>query len=160
MKFKIFLSALTLSLAMVACSERNDEGTPIKQQQENKQSSNVKKLNGNVSFSFRLGRVSKRCAGFGICELSALGVTIVEGPIKVTVTHSLDPQVPDFQLKGYYELNSAEDLKDLDDTTFYVDQDFYSADEDGVRYVFHKGEYTLDPTIGKYGGYAIDVTTL
>lgn len=91
--------------------------------------------------------------------MSALGVTIVEGPIKITVTHSFDEDAPDFELKATYKLNSSEELEGLEETTFYVDQDFYSSDEDGVKYVFHKGEYSFDPTIGEFGGYAINVTT-
>ena len=134
-----------------------EEITINKLQKESAMSSNMKK--SSISFTFRLGRVSKNCGGFGVCELSALGVTIVEGPIKITVTHSFDEDAPDFELKATYKLNSSEELEGLEDTTFYVDQDFYSSDEDGVKYVFHKGEYSFDPTIGEFGGYAINVTT-
>ncbi|RZJ48744.1 MAG: hypothetical protein EOO44_19970 [Flavobacterium sp.] len=160
MKIKIFLSTLAFSLVMVACSERTEGEITANNYQANSAQSLSKVDKASVSFTFRLGRVSKNCGGFGVCELSALGVTIVEGPVKITVTHNLDSETPDFALKGSYELNSAEQLDGLDDTTFYVDQDFYSSDQDGVKYVFHKGEYTYDPTIGKFGGYAIQVTTL
>lgn len=51
----------------------------------------------DISFTFRLGRASKNCAGFGVCELSALGVTIVEGPIKITVSHQFG-ETADFDL--------------------------------------------------------------
>lgn len=116
----------------------------------------------SVSFTFRLGRVSKNCGGFGVCELSALGVTIVEGPIKITVSHSFDEGAPDFDsgLKASYLLNSADELDGMEDKTFYVDQDFYSSDEDGVNYIFHKGEYIFDPNLGEFGGYAINVNAL
>ena len=160
MKIKIFLCSLALSFGIIACSERAQEEITTNKYQEKSTLSQTMKGKGSVSFTFRLGRASKNCAGFGICELSALGVTIVEGPVKITVTHSFDEDAPDFELKGTYKLNSAEELKGLEDTTFYVDQDFYSSDEDGVKYVFHKGEYNFDPTIGQFGGYSIDVTTL
>jgi len=162
MKIKIFVSALALSLGIVACAERTaEEEVQISKnnfQKESTMSQSMKK--SSISFTFRLGRVSKNCGGFGVCELSALGVTIVEGPIKITVTHSFDEETPDFGLRASYALNSANDLDGLEDTTFYVDQDFYSSDEEGVRYVFQKGEYHFDPTIGKFGGYAIDVKEL
>ena len=166
MKIKFFLCTLALSLATIACSERTDAdevGMSTNTYQKEKiksQSQNMKK--SSISFTFRSGRASKNCAGFGVCELSALGVTIVEGPIKITVTHQFGEGTPDWEsgLKSSYLLTSANELDGMEDTTFYVDKDFYSADEEGTKYIFHKGEYRFDPTLGEFGGYAIDVNEL
>ena len=166
MKIKFFLCTLALSLATIACSERTDAdevGMSTNTYQKEKiksQSQNMKK--SSISFTFRSGRASKNCAGFGVCEMSALGVTIVEGPINITVTHQFGEGTPDWEsgLRASYLLNSANELDGLEDTTFYVDKDFYSADEEGTKYIFHKGEYRFDPTLGEFGGYAIDVNEL
>ena len=76
MKNKILISSLAFSLVLASCNERVADEIPTnKLQKESVMSHSMKK--GSVSFTFRLGRVSKNCAGLGICELSALGVTIV-----------------------------------------------------------------------------------
>lgn len=166
MKIKIFLSMFALSLGMIACSDRV-EGEMTTSNHQEKNAPSLNKIDkGSISFTFRLGRVSRDCGGFGVCELSAVGVTIVQGPVHITVSHNLDPDAPDFSLNGAYKLNSAEELDaagELNgdgDTTFYIDQDFYSSDEDGDKYLFHKGAYKFDPSIGEFGGYPIDVTQL
>lgn len=90
----VLLCSLAISLGMIACNERTEEHITTKNlQKENFMSESMKKA--SVSFTFRLGRVSKNCGGFGVCELSALGVTIVEGPIKITVTKSFEDDVPE-----------------------------------------------------------------
>lgn len=166
MKIKFYVCTLAMSLATIACSERTVEEEVV-MSQNNYQKENIKSQSetmkkASISFTFRLGRASKNCAGFGVCELSALGVSIVEGPIKITVTHSFEDDANDFDLglKASYLLTSANELDGMDDTTFYVDKDFYSADKEGTRSIFHKGEYRFDPSLGEFGGYAIDVNEL
>lgn len=77
MKIKIFLYSLTLSLGIIACSERTQEEITTNEYQDKSTLSQTMKGKGSVSFTFKLGRVSKNCKGLGVCELSALGVTIV-----------------------------------------------------------------------------------
>lgn len=114
-----------------------------------------------ASFTFRLGRASKDCDGWGICELSAAGIVIVKGPKKVVkIEHSFEQGTPPFQMRGLFSLDSADELNGLDDTTFYVDQDFYTTDEDGNNFIFHRGEYSFDPKVGDFGGYVINVSKI
>lgn len=159
-KIMIFIA---MSFAMIGCSERGLNEEPeliINNSYENSILS--AKGGGNVSFTFRLGRVSKNCAGWGICELKAFGAQIV-GP-KVTI--SLDPKQPPFDdselntHKAYYEFETGNELDGLDDTTFYVDENFYVTDDEDNSFKIHQGEYDFDPSIGEFGGYFLKVTKI
>lgn len=162
MKKQILLGAFAIFLSTVSCSEREEvaaTSSSVNQVENTLVSRNPD--GAGASFTFRLGRASKNCAGWGICELSAAGIVIVKGPKKILkLEHSFEEETPPFQMDAYYRLDSTDELNGLDDTTFYVDQDFYTTDEEGNNFIIHRGEYSFDPSIGEFGGYAIHVSKI
>ncbi len=150
-----------MSIAMIGCSERSaTEELPINSDKTYENSNLSARTRGTVSFTFTYGRASKDCQGFGICKLAAFGVYIVGAP-KINV--SLEPAQPPFVLdtyKAYHALETGYEINGLDDTTFYVDEDFYITDDEENTFKIHQGEYDFDSSIGSFGGYLLNVTKI
>lgn len=107
-----------------------------------------------VGFLFELGRASRRCRGFGICDVIAFWVVIYKGP-KPT-SHQLVAEIKGEKGKEYLllELNNHLNSKEFD-TDFYVDDDLSSSKDEAT---IKKGIYALKDSIGNFGGYKIPVT--
>ncbi len=119
---------------------------------------------GSVGFEFTLGRKSRNCHGFGICELTAFWVEIYKGgqsenPADSKFTGLIIEEEASSESKTAAKALLVLD-NDIDentyDTTFYVDEDVYL----GTDYIIMKGEYQLDNSIGNFGGYSIPVQKL
>lgn len=149
-----------MSLALIAssCSDRSESEITDNIVNSTKNNVSSKKPTPVASFAFDLGRKSNNCKGRGICELAAFGISIVSPPKPkaiMNITLYSDSETP--QYRAVYELDSE---LQIDDTTFYVDEDFYGVDEENNKYKIHQGNYDLDPEIGIFGGYSIIVTKL
>nr|WP_314495672.1 hypothetical protein [uncultured Chryseobacterium sp.] len=111
------------------------------------------------SFEFTLGRVSKECAGFGVCGLVVFSIDIIDLPPtsapKSTPLVGDIIQNPNNEFSALIYLNQNVDPNQYD-TVFYIDQDFNA----GENYLLKAGEYQLDNSIGEYGGYKIIVEQL
>lgn len=92
-----------------------------------------------------LGRVSRRCKGFGIC-------------IRKPKTESSDV-VTTLEGEGTSDAFAIIYLaKEFDDTTFdtnlYIDEDLKCTDD---NFIIAQNIYRLDKSIGKFGGYKIAI---
>lgn len=96
--------------------------------------------------SFRLGRASRSCFRFGVCEIIIFGWTIYnKGTVNLTIESPLSNPFTIIELS-----------KELDgtkfDTNFYVDEAIKTKDG---KITVVKGIYKLNKSIGKFGGYKV-----
>ncbi len=155
---KILLCVL-FTLGLISCSDRGESIVPQSDIFEKKNNSYQKKPEVGVlaSFSFIPGRKSKKCNGFGICELVAFGFTIIELPPK---PEELKANVYESDDGNYFAELILNELYDSEDTTFYVDEEILASDENANQYIIKAGNYVLDSSMGEYGGYSIDIEKL
>lgn len=117
--------------------------------------SDYAKIKGaGIGFLFDLGRASRRCRGFGICDVVAFWIVIYKGPPPTSnqVVVEIKGEKDDEYLM--IQLNNALDSEKFD-TNFYVDEDLSSPKNEAT---IKKGDYALDKSIGDFGGYKIPVT--
>ena len=116
--------------------------------------SNLGKSAG-VGFLLDLGRSSRHCRGFGICDVVAFWIVIYKGAPPTSNQVVVDVKGEKGNEFLLVELNNS--LNPLDfDTNLYVDSDLKSIDNEAV---IKRGTYKLDSTIGNFGGYKIPVTS-
>ncbi|MDO5616776.1 MAG: hypothetical protein Q4G16_11330 [Cruoricaptor ignavus] len=122
---------------------------------------------GGVGFEFSLGRQSRNCNGFGVCQLTAFWVEIYKTstPLKsdskftgVITKNKLFTESGKSSEVGYNAFLVLENKidKSLFNTDFYIDKDI-NVDN---KYIVKEGVYLLDETLGDYGGYKLDVIKL
>jgi len=154
-RMNIFILLLSMTLISIACVER--EGLIA----NNDKTSSAAIDNGMfnkgkpalaVDFTFTLGRKSKRCQGFGVCEIVFLGLVIIEGPEKPKASIE-ETERGDFVAKFFLTegINPPEE-----DTNLYIDEDMTES-YDGYEYTIKAGVYPLDINLGEFGGYLISV---
>jgi hypothetical protein len=115
--------------------------------------SDYKVNGGGVGFLFDLGRASKRCRGFGICDVVAFWIVIYKQV--EPKNNQLSVGIKGEKGKEYIMLQLNNNLDPTKfDTNFYIDQDIITNKDITVK----KGTYNIDKTIGAFGGYKIPVT--
>lgn len=151
-----------IAILAVGCSERTEVIPAMESDMTNHTNEEIiAKANGKpgvvASFIFTLGRQSRDCKGFGVCEVVFLGIAIIEMPDKPEekVAEIIASETGD--LMGIYLLDEP---LELEDDNFYIDTDFTESDEEGNRYMIMSGIYEFNPELGNYGGYQFDVTRL
>ena len=154
---KLFL-VCSLSLCFVACTERVEQ-IPEVIASQNVQAS-IESENPRavvVSFTFTPGRQSKDCKGFGVCELVAFGIGIIELPPKPETPKADIFAESNGKFTAHYLLAEANQLSD---TTLYIDNDLTGTDENDQSYIIKSGAYAIDYSMGEFGGYVMDVEKL
>lgn len=126
---------------------------------------NIEIDGGGVGFEFILGRKSRNCHGFGICEVSAFWIDIWESKDEKLSENNFTGLITKTSNLSVKYLNSneysaflflAKEIDNRYDTAFIIDEDVF-VDK---RYIIKKGIYLLDDTLGKYGGYQLNVEKL
>jgi hypothetical protein len=117
-------------------------------------SSSNKIKGAGVGFLLDLGRASRKCRGFGVCDVVAFWIVIYKG-----APANSNQLVADIKGEkgGEYlllELNTPLN-SEIFDTNFYIDNDLTSKENQAT---ITKGIYSLDPSIGNFGGYKIPVS--
>lgn len=111
------------------------------------------KVGGGVGFLFEIGRASRGCRGWGICDVIAFWIVIYKGA-PVTQTQAISYVEG---IKGnehiIIKINNKLDENKFD-SNFYLDKDLLSTDR---KATIKKGIYKLDNSIGSFGGYKIPV---
>jgi hypothetical protein len=157
---------IALAFISIGCNNQNDllENSPKKELSENfilkKQSSNEKVDGAGIDITITLGRVSRNCHGFGICELT-IGIVIIGEPKPPKLPREIPAEIEQ-DVNGKYfskiELNQNVD-SNIYDTNFYIEEDLAISYENKT-YIIKKGIYELNSNIGKFGGYKLDITTI
>ena len=153
-RMNIYILLLSMTLISIACMQRDDlmlsndnvNGSPIDSSTFNKGKPGV-----GVVFSFILGRQSKNCRGFGVCEVIFIGIVIIELPEQPKASFEETDEgmfVAKFLLKE--GMSPPEE-----DTNFYIDRDIIEV-YDGHEYTIKEGVYAFDSSLGDFGGYIID----
>ena len=98
------------------------------------------------------GRAAKNCDGSGLCRFS---ITIkksagMETEKSANLYYVGDDLYADILIDDDYTF-------DEDGTSLYIDEDLYAADGNGRTYIISQGQYPLDTTLGRLGGYTIPV---
>lgn len=108
-----------------------------------------------VGFLLDLGRASRACKGFGVCEIVACWLVIYDGKMATPTSNQIITVTGGQKGSEHLtlELNNSLDPTKFD-TNFYIDADLTSS---GNEAVIKKGTYVLDRSIGKFGGYKIPV---
>ena len=96
----------------------------------------------------KLGRKSKNCFKFGICEVCAFC-----GEARVDAGNNIEVPVNEDNSGEYIELHLGNDLGDEFDSNIYIDEDLY--DENSGELLFSQGVYSIDDSLGSFGGYRI-----
>ncbi|AFR35934.1 hypothetical protein [Riemerella anatipestifer] len=124
---------------------------------------------GGAGFSFILGRQSRNCNGFGVCEVTAFWIEIYTRSVNsdklarstdkftglITKSSSTVGELNDSEYCALLVLENKIDETKFN-TSFTVDKDVYVED----KYVIKRGVYPLDKSIGENGGYKLDVVKL
>lgn len=187
---KIVLSFISLSFLLSCNRESNNDLTKVeptkndvsfigyskiiksypklKQQPFGTSSKNDLRVDGvNVGFEFELGRKSRNCHGFGLCELSAFwidiysdkGDKIISKENKSTGVITKTSNIV-FEDNGneygafLFLANNVDDEKF--DMTLVIDEDIRVNNQ----YIVKKGSYHLDERLGDFGGYQLGVEKL
>lgn len=137
--------------------------------QQGKKQSSIKESamidGGSVGFEFTIGRKSRGCQGFGICELTAFWIEIY-GKEKdklsesdytgiITKTNNIIFQ-DNGEEYGAFLFLAEEINNEKFDTTLVIDEDIRVNN----NYIVKKGLYQLDKRLGDFGGYKLDVEKL
>ncbi len=108
----------------------------------------------SVGFEFTLGRKSRNCNGFGICRVEAFWVELYKGQ-KPKMDSKFTGIILPSDAKAYLVLANNIDDK-IYTTILNIDEDINVNN----KYIVKKGKYSLDKSIGEYGGYKLDVIKL
>ena len=130
------------------------------------------KADPGVKVTLSIGRKSKNCGGIGICKIKEITITLFQVPSlpvdPIGPTPSLTPalglknsteseenvfNVEEINGLNYLTLALTSTLDPIKfDTNFYVDEDVIDEESE---ITIPKGTYTLDNSIGNYGGYKV-----
>ena len=163
---KKIILLLPLLIGFISCSNREDQlGYESKRPLDKSYiSTNIEgrklgrpKPNGGVlTFTMDIGRKSRGCRGFGICQLSAFGIEIVSLPTS-PMGRIIKNDNGIYQAR--IDLNAKVDDNSFD-TIFYIDEDII-VPYMGKIYTFKKGEYNLQYTDdSEFGSYFITVDVI
>lgn len=145
------------------------EGNPklkskLLKQQSRKQSS-IREAGIGAGFEFRLGRKSRNCEGFGVCELTAIWIEIYGKENEklsesdytgiITKTNNIIFQ-DNSEEYGAFLFLAEEINNEKFNTTLVIDEDIRVNN----NYIVKKGSYQLDKRLGDFGGYKLDVEKL
>lgn len=152
---KIFLNLLIaiLFIGLNSCS-KEDSSTSLIAPEYGKDVT-LSPINNNQSrfgdeskiIIIKLGRKSRNCVGFGFCRVCAFcGTEKVNGD-------NLEIPVNEDGNGEFIELHLDFELGNEFDSNIYIDEDLY--DEDSGELLLSEGVYTIDNTLGDFGGYKI-----
>jgi hypothetical protein len=104
------------------------------------------------------GRAKRDCKGWGLCNFKIEIIIIKDKDSRSSDNPSTNP----YSAELYYQRDGRAYIDVLIDKTYegtslFIDEDLYSVDENGQLYMIPEGEYKLNPTLGKMGGYTVPV---
>lgn len=113
-------------------------------------------INEENGLKITLGRKSRNCFGFGICEIG-FDSMIMSDEIYSTysTSQSNQPKLPELKYNEFIFLDKELD-DNIFDTTLIIEEDIVVNNQ----YLVKKGEYQLDKSIGKFGGYKLNFIKL
>jgi len=96
-----------------------------------------------------LGRKSRNCFGFGVCEV-CIGCTPIsqENMIPATINNNST-------LGNYFEFYLDAPLSPEFDSNIYIDENIYN--EDTGELILEQGVYPLNSTLGNFGGFIVQL---
>lgn len=108
--------------------------------------SNSTGANSKLPIFIDLGRASKRCKGFGLC---------LRKPKRLSAGDIVS-NIDDSELsKPFFNIYLAAAIDgSVFDTNLYIDEDLKCTDD---NYIIGRDIYQLDKSIGKFGGYKINL---
>lgn len=152
---KICLSAIMLLGLLVSCTDEND----IVQEESTAkfknyfESNSQQKGGGGFEVVLDIGRPSRGCIGFGVCNLT-IGIVII--------SHKLDEN----QATALWVENGNQDFAQLEleaplpsglSTNIIIEQDVVDSNS---GYYIPAGTYSLNSNIGNFGGYLLPLHEL
>ena len=162
-----FISLLTmLMLVLFSCSkEDNDTQSLSKSLDSNFELSNLESNTGNfnkeidgvvVGFRFILGRNSKKCRKFGVCEVVAFWIGIYV-PDKISAREKA-VEIREIDGNKFFELGFEEDMSSYpeNELSFEIEEDITFEGKDGAIYI-DRNSIPFDASIGEFGGYRVPV---
>lgn len=169
MKKIISFTAISLAVLLTSCTKEVNESLPsanktsIKTKPTGNQTNTVTYHYVYATFE-RFGRTLLDCMGWGLCYFEGCfnccteNGEIVNCPTSMPVERAGIIRIPDGETEGILTIKLNPNYPEQADAisnelTFIVDEDI---DNDG--YIIHEGNYSLDPSVGNYGGYILNVT--